>query len=41
MPTVHDNVVRLGRQMHDIDEGNLDKERRDIMISIWSATLYC
>src|SRR5215471_1950078 len=41
MLTVDDDLSWLGRQTHLIDKGNLEKERRDVMVSIGSASMYC
>src|SRR5438874_12217769 len=41
MLTMDDDIPRLGRQTHLIDEGDLEKERRDVMVSIGSASMYC
>src|SRR5262245_62820606 len=39
--TVDNNLLRLSRQTHLIDQGNLEKEGRDVMVAIWSASMHC
>src|SRR5262249_54718328 len=39
--TVDHNLPRPDRQPHLIDQGNLEKEGRDVMVSIWSTAMHC
>jgi len=41
MLTVYDDITRLSRQTHLIDEGNLEQECRDVMVAIGSAAMHC
>src|SRR5215831_10868489 len=39
--TVEHDLPRLDRQPHFINQGNLEKEGRDVMVSIWSTSMHC